>query len=280
MSPDPAIAPTTYSVRWTGQVQSKYTDSVTFYTFTDDGVRLIVDDKVLIDNWTDHGMTEDAATIPLTAGQKYNLRLEFYNNGGSANARLSWGSQCQAKEIIPTTQLFTIYAGGVCQPPVAGSGTGLKGEYYDAIDFTDPKLVRLAENVNFDYGPNSPDPSIGADTFSIRWTGQVMPRFTGPLDFHALSDDGVRLWVDGQLIIDSWVDHGTEEDTGTITLNAGQKYDLRVDYKEKGGNALIKLLWSSACQPREIVPSAQLFNTGFTGPLPDAGGPPPDASVE
>jgi hypothetical protein len=109
-----------------------------------------------------------------------------------------------------------------------------------------------------------------------------MPRFTGPLDFHTLSDDGVRLWVDGQLIIDDWVDHGTQEDTGTITLTAGQKYDIRLDFKENGGNALVKLLWSSACQPREIVPATQLFNTGFTGPLPegglpDAGSPAPDA---
>jgi hypothetical protein len=279
-SPDPAVAAGTYSVRWTGQVQAKYTDNITFYTVTDDGVRLIVDDKVLIDNWTDHGVTEDAATIPLTAGQKYNLRLEFYNNGGSANARLSWGSQCQTKEIIPATQLMTTYTGLACAAPVTGTGTGLKGEYFDAIDFTDPKLIRLSDNVNFDFGPNSPDPSIGADTFSIRWTGQVMPRFTGPLDFHTFSDDGVRLWVNGQLIIDDWVDHGVQEDTGTVTVVAGQKYDLRLDYKENGGDALVKLLWSGACQPREIVPLSQLFNTGFTGPLPDAGAPPNDASAE
>ena len=209
-SPDPAIAPTTYSVRWTGQLQSKYTDAVTLYTLSDDGVRLLLDDRVLIENWTNHGSTEDAATVQLTAGQTYNVRLEYYNDGNGAVAKLLWGSQCQAKHIITVTQLSTSYTGIVCDPPVTGTGTGLHGDYYDDIDFTNLMLIRIAENVNFDYGAGSPDPSIAADTFSIRWTGQVTPRFTGPIDFHTISDDGARLWVDGQLIIDDFVDHAAQ----------------------------------------------------------------------
>lgn len=93
------------------------------------------------------------------------------------------------------------------------------------------------------------------------------------MTFHTVSDDGVRLWVDGKLVIDNFTDHAALEDTGTVTLTAGQKYDIRVAYRENGGEAVVKLFWSSPCQTREIVSALQLYPTGFTGPFPtvDAG---------
>jgi hypothetical protein len=90
-----------FTVRWTGAVQPQFSQTYTFYTKTDDGVRLWVNGQLLIDEWVDQGATEWSATIALNAGQKYSITMEYYENGGGASAQLSWSSPSLAKSVIP-----------------------------------------------------------------------------------------------------------------------------------------------------------------------------------
>src|SRR2546422_721284 len=83
--------------------------------------------------------------------------------------------------------------------------------------------------------------------------------------FHTVSDDGVRLWVNGQLIIDNWTDHAPTENSGTIALTAGQRYDIRMDFYENGGGAVAQLYWSSPTITRHIIPQSQLYPPGSSG---------------
>jgi hypothetical protein len=106
----------------------------------------------------------------------------------------------------------------------------------------------------------SPDPLVPDNHFSVRWTGQLLPRYSERYTFHTLSDDGVRLWVDGILIIDKWVDQGQTEHSGTIELEAGRWYAIQLEYFENEGGATIKLSWSSRRQQKEIIPPGQLYS--------------------
>ena len=146
----------------------------------------------------------------------------------------------------------------------SGGGTGLNGEYYDAMNFTQRKLTRTDATVNFDWGTGSPNAAIAADTFSARWTGQVQPEFSQTYTFYTRTDDGVRLWVNGTLLVDKWLDQGPTEWSGTIALTAGTKYNIQMDYYENGGGAVAQLSWSSSSQPKQIVPQTRLF-TSFSG---------------
>jgi hypothetical protein len=157
-------------------------------------------------------------------------------------------------------------------PPLSGSGTGLRGEYFDNMDHSALKLVRTDETVSFDWGGGAPAAEVGADTFSVRWSGQVEARHSETYTFYARTDDGVRLWVNGQKLVDAWVDRGPTESTGTVALTAGQKVDLVMEYYENGGGAVAQLSWSSASQAKETVPKSQLY------PAP-AGSIPPPAGV-
>ncbi len=142
----------------------------------------------------------------------------------------------------------------VCHDGACG---GLKGEYYDDADFAVLKLTRTDPRIDFNWGAGSPDPSIGADTFSIRWTGKVTPRYTQLYTFHVAVDDGVRLWVDGVPVIDSWlVQVGTR--TGQVMLMAGRAHELRVDYYEGLNSGQISVAWSSASQSKEVIPASVL----------------------
>ena len=142
----------------------------------------------------------------------------------------------------------------------ASVGTGLKGEYYDNKDLTNLKLTRTDGTVNFDWGSGSPVSSlIGADTFSARWTGQVQPKYSETYTFSTTSDDGVRLSVNGQQLINNWTDHAATENSGSITLAAGQKYDIKLEYYENTRSAVEKLSWSSPSQAKQIIPQTQLY---------------------
>lgn len=143
--------------------------------------------------------------------------------------------------------------------PPPGTGTGLKGQYYNNIDFTSLKKTRTDATINFDFANGSPVAGMGADTFSIRWTGDVQGQFNETYTFHTITDDGVRLWVNGQLIIDRWFDQGPTEWTGAIALTAGQRVSIQMDYYENGGGAVARLRWSSPSQTQQVIPQTQLY---------------------
>src|SRR5688500_1685621 len=82
--------------------------------------------------------------------------------------------------------------------------TGLFAEYFDDVAFTSRRMSRNDVVVNFDFGNGTPDPAIQPDTFAVRWTGKLRPAFTETYTFHVTADDGVRLWVGGELLIDRW----------------------------------------------------------------------------
>jgi hypothetical protein len=113
-SPDPSISTNTFSARWTGKVQAMFSETYTFYVKSDDGARLWVNGKQLVNQWKNQGTTEYKGTIALTAGQKYDIKLEYFENIGYANVQLSWSSPSTAKTIVPKSQL---YSGYVAPPP-------------------------------------------------------------------------------------------------------------------------------------------------------------------
>jgi YD repeat-containing protein len=148
-------------------------------------------------------------------------------------------------------------------PSQLQSGTGLTGEYYNDYNggnFSSYVLTRADADVNFDWGGGSPSPSVNLDNFSVRWTGTVVPRYTESYTFYTTTDDGVRLWIDGQLVIDRWIDQAPYEATSApLALEAGRHYAVRMEYYERGGGALAWLKWSSATQAKEIVPQSRLY---------------------
>jgi len=255
---DPALTLPTYSVRWTGQVQAILSGSMTFYTTSDDGVRLFIDDQLVIDDWRDHDTTDDAAAVTVAAGRKYNVRLELKESGGGAEIDFGWGNACLPRETIPAAQLYPSYTGLVCPAPAPGSGTGLRGEYFGDQDFTDLRVTHDSESVDWDFIGGPPDHAVGPDQFSVRWTGELLARYTGPTTLHTISSGAVRVWLDGRLVIDDWTPHAEVDDSATVTLMAGRAYDIRIDLVADTDHSAVHLLWSAPCQPLQSIPATQL----------------------
>jgi hypothetical protein len=135
---------------------------------------------------------------------------------------------------------------------------GLSATYFDNADLTAPKVTRIDPGVNFDWGSNAPDPAISPDTFSVRWTGKVIADRAETYTFITTSDDGVRLWVDGSLLVDNWTDHSKRDDSGQIALTAGA-HDLKMEFYDGGYDAIAQLYWSSPNLPRQSIPAEKLI---------------------
>src|SRR2546423_15495209 len=120
------------------------------------------------------------------------------------------------------------------RPLLAATGSGLLATYFNNANFTGTTVSRVESSVAFNWTTGSPDRRIAADTFAARWTGQVRPRFSETYIFKTSSDDGVRLWVNHRLLIDSWnQQNGLASHMGRITLIAGERYDIQFEYREK-----------------------------------------------
>jgi subtilisin family serine protease len=151
-------------------------------------------------------------------------------------------------------------------------GKGLTARYYDNDDFTGYRGRRTDASVDFNWGNGAPAVMTSPDTFSIQWTGQVESQYSEDYTFYTRSDEKVRLWINGQLLIDHWTNHTLTEDSGKITLQAGQKYDIKLEYAEEVGDASMQLLWSSASQLKEIIPQNALYSDPTALPLdPETG---------
>jgi beta-glucosidase len=123
-----------------------------------------------------------------------------------------------------------------------GSANGLLASYYNSTDLQGaPVVTRVDAVVDFDWGAGSPAPGVVADGFSVRWLGNLTVPSSGTYELSTLSDDGVRVWIGGQLLIDNWTDHGPEVDARNVYLNADQPYSLQIEYYESTGGATIRL---------------------------------------
>jgi hypothetical protein len=147
-----------------------------------------------------------------------------------------------------------------------GTGTGLLGDYYAFGNFSTnftgaPALSRVDPGVDFNFLTDAPDPLLPVDYFQIRWHGQVQPLFTDVYTFYTTTDDGARLWVNNQLLVDRWQNQGATTVSGSIQLNAVQKYDLVMEYYENTSQASARLSWSSLHQPFQVIPATQLYPT-------------------
>jgi hypothetical protein len=171
----------------------------------------------------------------------------------------------QTIAIAPGAVNSAVASASFINSAAAGNGVGLTGAYYtnhtSASPFTgSPVLVQTNATINFNWGTSGPSPMVGATNFTVRWTGTVQAQFSETYNFITAADDGVRLYVNGQLLINDWVDKtNATTKTNSIALTAQQLYNLELDYYQKISNASVALSWSSPSTPLAIVPQTQLY---------------------
>jgi len=210
----PGLPRDDWSARWSRIVEFDAA-LYRFYVLVDDGARLWVDGVLLLDEWRESSSRTVSALLSLAPG-RHSVRLEYFERGGSARVRLWWERE--------------------------GSFPDWRGEYWANRHLAgSPALARNDPAIDFTWGEGSPDGSLPADEFSARWTRRLHLE-GGLYRFRLLADDGARVWVDGELVLDTWSHYSPNEISADRDLGTGQ-HDLRVEYFEGGGNARMRFRW-------------------------------------
>lgn len=204
---------------------------------------------------------------------------------------------CFVVGLLPVGQVLAspaLAAGRVALPtsvsvanaaaPADGVGTGLTASYFNNGTLAGKPLVkRVDAAVDFKWDIGSPAPGVRNDNFSVRWEGQLQAPANGRYTFAIASNDGVRLWVNGKKIIDTWDAPGPNaKNTGTANLAAGQFTSIKLEYYDQEGEATIRLQWMPPGQASQIIPTANLFPTDelLTPAVADAPAPAPATKAE
>jgi len=213
-APAEGIGADRFSARWTKSLTFK-SGGYRFRVRADDGVRLWVDGDLLIDEWHDSSATTYEREVYLAAGQ-HTVRVDYYEAEGEALIQVRWDAVTEFPDW--------------------------EGQYFNNTNLAgDAALVRNDRAIDFRWEEGAPAAGINADRFSVRWR-RVLPFAKGTYRFFAYADDGVRVWIAGDQVLDKWSDFQAVVHQFDLAL-AEQSYEIIVEYYEGGGLAEVHFWW-------------------------------------
>jgi hypothetical protein len=229
-SPDPALPPDNFSVRWSRTLGFE-AGTYRFYSSTDDGVRVYVDGYRIIDAWHDQKLPNTHTGDMTLANGQHTILVEYYEHGGEASAHVWWNR--------------------------LGAFGGWEGRYYDNAELRGgPALIRDDAEINFDWGEGAPASWMPSDNFSAVWTRQVS--FSpGYYRLNVRSDDGIRVWLDDSLVMDYWRPLAYEWHYLDATYLQGP-HRLKVEYFERTGEARVRFWWELIRTAPSVTPAPGL----------------------
>jgi hypothetical protein len=271
-SPDPKVNIDQFSARWTGQLYAPVTGTYTFTATVDDGFRLYVGGILLIDKWFDQPPTTYTQAANLTAGSTYDVRIEYYENGGVSVAKFGWSYPGVAAQPVPASYL--------CSNPCTNAGSIIYERWnnYTTTNFNLPvQLPTIAPSISQTQGNTQGFWNIG-DNYLTRVRGYIKPTTTGVYSFNLTGDDTSELYLSTSsssasmvriASISGWT---TEYDytkyasqtSANITLQAGQLYYFEMRQVEAGGGDGWNIFWKTPTNATwQIIPSQNLARPCF-----------------
>ena len=248
-----------FFIRWTGRIRIPRDGNYTFILESDDGSRLFVDGKQIIDHNGLHAMEEMSGEIELKSGD-HDIKIEFFENDVDAGCRFLWRPPGAPKEIVPAAALFH-------QVPAPPPQAGLRGEYFDLRETLDdfptispdkkPVITRVDETINFESTQEAFPGTQLVDSFYIRWTGTLRVPKDGVYTFFLESDDGSRLFINDERIVSNGGRHHMTEKSGEAELSAGL-HSIKIEFFENDSDAGCIFSWQPPAGKKEVVSSTAL----------------------
>ncbi|NMD68806.1 SH3 domain-containing protein [Bacillus sp. DNRA2] len=224
-------------------------------TKADDGVRVFVDGELVLDRWSAAAYQEDSVKINISdqsgakAGEEnvHWIDVEYYE--GAGNSKVEFFLEAY-KQALDDSWL---------------------AEYYPNMNLSGKAVVVGGKNataklsmIDFNWGVGSPHPSIPVDSYSARFTKELILE-DGVYQFETISDDGVRIWIDDQLIINNWNSSNSERKTAKVNLEQG-KHVIKVEYYENAGGAKLSFNYKKYAELQEKAENGVHYNWGTGSP--------------
>ena len=203
-----------------------------------------------------------SGTVELNDGRQINGEVRFTKDAVTVRSEDGKTHSIPIDEMRQAT-----LAKGPGKPDLKRNG--LRGRYFANIKHEGTPVERIDQQVNFDWREGSAAKGVPKDGFSVRWEGEVEAPISGEITFEVESDDGSRLWVDGKKWIDHWEAQSATTHSGKIHLEAGRRYQIRLEYYDGWSSAVARLRWKGEGLGREIIPANRLFPLPLNSPDPD-----------
>lgn len=243
-----------FSARWTRMIPFN-AGNYEFKVAADDGVRLWVNGKLVIDQWRDQAETTAKVNVQLAAGS-VPVVLEYYDRHGGAKVNLSWAQVAEGSAQTPN------------QPTTYGVWYA---EYFNNKNLAGrPLVTRNESNLDFNWGYGSPVPDIvNVDDFSARWTATFTGLEASRYRFTVKSDDGVRVYLNDQIVIDNWTNHAVEINVADVNIKAGAN-KFQIEYYDARDLAEIQVSWKKIegvpvvieAEPMPLLPNQMIVTAG------------------
>jgi hypothetical protein len=247
-APHPDLTGDDFAVRWTGWIRPPAAGEYRIVAVSDDGVRVSIDDKTLIDDWSIGPLRRREAAVKLSS-KPHSLRVEYREHKEAAIVSLRWirPGNANVEEVIPPQCLFCVQETGEQAEVKLPAGRalrnlGLTAEYFSGTNFERAIERRVEPLIDHFWGLDKPLARLPADLYSVRWTGRLTPILAGKYKLVTYSDDGVRVWIDDKPVIDHWKRHVATRDEAEVEL-AAQPHKIRVEYFDDDHAALVSLRW-------------------------------------
>ncbi|NCB42542.1 MAG: hypothetical protein EOM59_07970 [Clostridia bacterium] len=258
----------TFSMRWTGFIRPTVSGSYTFKTYSDDGIKVFVNNTEVIDNWGLYSLDYSVSDTPiyLEAGTYYPITVEYQQMPLYAACILLWEANGVQTSIVPssvfyvTEEVYNEYTPEQYYNPLEKAGTGFTNTFYTVDGNRNPDEIMHTEVNNIDYrwGWDAPE-NIGDDVFYGEMSGFLEAKYTEATTLLFSVDDGIKVWLEGNLVIDEWGPHSVEEFSYTFDAIAGHKYEIRIEYIDLGLGATCVMGWEGEALDNQIIPTTYMY---------------------
>jgi hypothetical protein len=252
-----------WSAVWSGAllVPADVSDPCRILVSGNAGYELLIDGWTALVNWSEHDATTGEVTLALPAGAHQLEVRAFHNESrGPASLQLAWSLGPHLSPVPIPPEAYLPYM----PPALPGSGDGLQATYYVDQAFTEVADTAIVPGLDADWGTEGPGYDLPGDRFAVQWDGWLEAPYSQLYTFTATADDTCELWIDDVRVLGDLAVRPAGDVQGQLYLVGGQRYAVRMRYRQVGDAARIGVTWSGALLPRQAIPTAQLF-TPTTG---------------
>jgi hypothetical protein len=275
---DPGVRPAgtdyNYAIKWDGYITIKTPGTYTFETNSDDGSKVYFNSPYcagaagVVDNDGVHGTASVTGSINITAAGTYPITVTYFQNYSAQSLQLYWAGPGISRQAIPDSVFSN--AGGSTTPYPAGTGLNYKyyeGDFNTLPDFSALTPVKTGYSPNVDISVRTPGVN---DYFAFVWEGTINIPTAGTYTFETVSDDGSKLYFNGNNLVNNDGLHAPTSVTGTVTLAAGT-YPISISFFEKDGGESMQVYWTGPGIARQQIPDA-VFGSGTVTPPTEGSG--------
>jgi hypothetical protein len=268
-APDPSMEPESFSIRWTGYIKPLVSGNYTFKTYSDDGVRVFIEEDSVINNWGHLSLAFSVSDTPvyLEGGTYYPITVEYQQLPLYAGVFLFWQSESVPMSLIPEANYFVLeetynsYSTAQYYNTLDRSGEGFRSTFYEVDQNGNTSPTPGNETIGqvyYEWGGEAPD-GISTDAFYGEVNGYLEAKFTEDVTLVFSVDDSVKVWLDDVLVINEWGWNSREDFTYTFSATAGERYKIDIEYMERGLGATLIMGWRGIALGAETVPIEYMY---------------------